>query len=237
MKHIILSIALTAHAPIALQAEDGKHLFILSGQSNMGGLDPKISFVPTVHEAFGAEKCIVIKDAQGGQPIRRWYKKWKSASGEEPEQKVGDLYDRLMKKVGDVTEAQDIATVTFVWMQGESDANKEAASVYEKSMQGLIDQLSKDLGRADLNVVIGRISDCRKNEEWETVRKAEVTVAESNPRYSWVDTDDLNDRIDPKSDNKKDDLHYTKEGYKTLGERFAKAAIEHIRKTAKPAAP
>jgi len=51
------------------------HLFILSGQSNMAGLNPQISFTPTVETAFGKENVIVVKDAKGGQPIMRWYKK------------------------------------------------------------------------------------------------------------------------------------------------------------------
>ena len=58
------------------QADDAKHLFILSGQSNMAGLRPEESFTPAVEAAFGKDHVIVVKDAQGGQPIRRWYKKW-----------------------------------------------------------------------------------------------------------------------------------------------------------------
>ena len=55
-------------------AEGGKlRLFILSGQTNMAGLNPNVSFTPAVVEAFGRENVIVVKDAQGGQPIRRWH--------------------------------------------------------------------------------------------------------------------------------------------------------------------
>ena len=73
-----MAIAATGHAG------EGKHLFILSGQSNMAGLNPAISFTPTVEAAFGKENVIVVKSAQGGQPIRRWHKGWKSAAGEAP---------------------------------------------------------------------------------------------------------------------------------------------------------
>ena len=72
----------------------GSHLFILSGQSNMAGLDPEISFIPTIHEQYGAENAIIVKDALGGQPIRRWYKDWKPAQGDEPEA-TGDNQSRL----------------------------------------------------------------------------------------------------------------------------------------------
>ena len=108
-------------------------------------------------------------------------------------------------------------------MQGERDAKEKHGQVYAASMQGLIDQLSADLGRDDLNFVIGRLSDNGKTAHWEIVRKAQVQVAESSPRGAWVDTDDLN--------GPKNGLHYTKEGYAELGKRLAAKAIELIRKS------
>ena len=83
----------------------GSHLFILSGQSNMAGLDLEISFIPAIHEQYGAENAIIVKDALGGQPIRRWYKNWKPAQGDEPEA-TGDLYDQLMEKVRTASSGQ-----------------------------------------------------------------------------------------------------------------------------------
>ena len=49
----------------------GKHLFILSGQSNMVGLRPNESFKPMVDREFGKQNVIVVKDAHSGQPIQR----------------------------------------------------------------------------------------------------------------------------------------------------------------------
>ena len=209
--------------------DTGKHLFILSGQSNMAGLDPAISFTPTVQEAFGKENVIVVKSAQGGQPIRRWYKKWKPGKNDKPEQ-IGDLYDVLMKKVVEATKDQKIATVTFVWMQGERDAKESDGEIYASAMRGLIDQLAGDVGK-DVNFVIGRLSDFdmanKRYPHWTMVRDAQVKVAEDDKRGAWVDTDDLNDKGTP--DNVKHDLHYTKDGYKTLGKRFADAAIQLLK--------
>ena len=73
--------ALLASAPESFADNEGKHLFILSGQSNMARLDPSDSFTPTVIKEFGSDNVIVVKDAKGGQPIRRWYKNWKPAKG------------------------------------------------------------------------------------------------------------------------------------------------------------
>ena len=200
-----------------------KHLFILSGQSNMVGLDPKISFIPVIEEEFGPSNIIVVKDAQNGQPIRRWYKKWKSLEDDTPKTS-GDLYDRLMVKVNAATTAQKIKTVTFVWMQGERDAYEKHGAVYARSLSGLLTQLSDDLARKDINFVIGRISDFDMNNEkyvhWRLVRKAQVEFAETTPHAAWIDTDDIN--------GPENALHYTKEGYKVMGERFARKSIELI---------
>ena len=83
---------------LCLLTGEETHLFILSGQSNMAGLKPEASFTPAVTKAFEGKNVLVVKDAIGGQPIRRWYKKWKPEGGTVPEGN-GDLYDRLMKKV------------------------------------------------------------------------------------------------------------------------------------------
>lgn len=226
---LFLLLGLLALTP----AHAGVHLFILSGQSNMAGLDPKISFTPAVEKAFGKENVVVVKSAQGGQPIRRWYKQWKPAKGPMPE-KNGDLYDKLMLEVGKATEGREVGTVTFVWMQGERDAKEGEGGVYAESLKGLVGQLSKDLGRDDINFVIGRLSDfANKNAsypDWNKVREVQVAVAGESPRGAWVDTDDLNDKPGKDGKGTRDDLHYTKDGYRILGERFAEAAIGLIRK-------
>ena len=53
MKPITILAACLLLPASALFAGEGKHLFILSGQSNMAGLDPAVSFTPAVTAAFG----------------------------------------------------------------------------------------------------------------------------------------------------------------------------------------
>lgn len=72
-------------------------------------------------------------------------------------------------------------------------------------------------------MVIGRLSDHRKNDEhWDGVRAAQVKVAEEDPRADWVDTDDLN--------GPNDGLHYNQAGYAELGKRFAQKTIALLNK-------
>ncbi len=203
-------------------AESKVRLFILSGQSNMAGLPPEVSFTPTVEKAFADDEVIVVKDAAGGRPIREWYKKWKPANGPAPEN-TGGLYDRLMTKVNAAIEDKKVDTISFVWMQGERDAKEGHAAVYAESMKGLIEQLRTDLGRKDVTVVIGRLSDHLKDHEgWNGVRAAQVKVAEEDPLVDWVDTDEMN--------GPGDGLHYDKPGYTELGKQFAEKTIALLKK-------
>ena len=219
MKHlyVIILVALASVASV-YAAEEGKHLFILSGQSNMANLAPNVSFTPAVEAAFSKDNVIVVKDARGSSPIRNWYKNWKPSKGDIPKGN-GELYDRLMLKVNAAIEGKKIRTVTFVWMQGEHDAAEKNDDVYKESLLGLIKQLGDDMKRDDVNYVIGRLSRFRTDEHWEGVRKAQVEAAEASPRGAWVDTDDVDI----------DGIHYTAAGYKELGKRFAEKAIALIK--------
>ncbi len=186
----------------------------------MQRLDPSISFRPALEAEFGRDNVIVVKHARGGQPIKRWYKKWKSADGESPET-TGDLYERLIKAVAAAIAGEKIATVTFVWSQGERDAKDKQGAVYAESLRGLIKQLGTDLGRDDINFVIGRLNDpknkMRKYPHWAMIRQAQMEVSDQTPRGDWINTDDLGTKV-----------HYSDEGYRMMGERFAEKAIELI---------
>lgn len=210
----------------------GKHLFILSGQSNMQHLNPEESFIPALEKEYGKKKIIVAKYAMGSQPIHRWYKKWKPLAGDEPKADPV-LYDSLMKRVSGAIGKKKIATVTFIWMQGERDAREKWGDVYERSLIGLYQQLADDLKRSDMNFVIGRLSDFglenAKFLHWTLIRDIQVKVAESNPRFGWINTDDLNDGYDRSGKAIQNDIHMSAKGYIIMGQRFAERAIQLIK--------
>ena len=230
MRRVLFIAVLTIAFSVAAIAGEsaGRHLFILSGQSNMFRLNPATTFIPTVAGALGKENIIVVKDALGGQPIRRWYKAWKPEGGEvSPDN--GDLYDRLLAAVRKETDRIELQSITFVWMQGEKDARQGQGSVYAASLKGLIEQVRQDLHRPDMKVVIGRLSDFGLDKkaypDWAMVREAQMAVAEADPHAAWVDTDAFNG-----PDNS---LHLTQpEGYDALGKALAEKAIELLRKAA-----
>jgi hypothetical protein len=83
-----------------------------------------------------------------------------------------------------------------------------------------------------MNFVIGRLSDFdlenRKYPHWTFVREVRVKVSNANSRFAWVNTDDLNDGVNRRGKAIENDLHYSAEGYKTLGHRFAENALRLI---------
>ena len=232
MKIFLLPIiAILGMSGLLKAEESGKHLFILSGQSNMARFKPDLWFAPGINEALGADNVIVSFHAQGGQPISKWYKEWKSGKGEtDPD--AGKIYDTMMEATKAKMEGEKIRTVTFVWMQGEADSKAKNSDVYLASLNGLKKQLEQDLKRTDLNFIIGRLSDSGlyrrrdkkrvENVHWEGIRNAQQAFADASQRAVWIDTDDLN--------GEKNALHLIKpEGYETLGKRYVKAAVELVK--------
>ena len=167
----------------------------------MVGLKPEESFTPAVTKAFGKDRVLVVKDAHSGQSIRSWCKSNHEipppTTGRVPKVR-GELYDHLITKVNAAIAGQALQTVTFVWMQGESDLNNTAYDAYLKELLG---QLQEDLALEEINLVIGRISDSgldvqKRLQGRLNIRRVQQDFAESYPRGAWVDTDDLNDRVE-----------------------------------------
>jgi hypothetical protein len=203
--------------PLAFAARPhAVHLLLLSGQSNMANLDPARVFTPEVQKYFGAEKVVVVKVAQKGQPIRRWYKKWQVTGDQNPDQ-IGDLYEKLIKETKTAMGGQSLKSVTLIWIQGERDAKERLSDHYEEAFLGILEQLKSDLGVKEVNYIIGRISDSGLGrKDWDKIREIQVKLGEAGPHSAWVNTDDLND--DNKGTN---NLHYSEAGYDLLAKRYA----------------
>jgi hypothetical protein len=235
MKSIFLTLALSV---LTLSAADKPaHLFILTGQSNMAGMDPKLGFEPEAKLLFPEADVAYIKIAVGGQPIRYWVNEWneiatkhgvdvaKARAGDKGTQTTAFFYTRILEQFATMLkEHPNAKSVTFCWMQGENDSKLGLHAPYADALKQLIANLRHDLKRPDMNAVIGRISDHDKLNPpaWQTVRQMQVDVAKTDPHGAWVDCDDLNDKeVKGVMTN---DLHYTKEGYATLGRRFVRQA-------------
>ena len=211
----------------SMAAEKKTYLFILCGQSNMNKIDPA-SFKNIVQKAFPGDEIIVVKDSQSGNPIRSWLEEWKTVDGKQFKmaggKRQGKLYDRLMGMVKPAIKDKKLDSVTFVWMQGEADA-KEYGREYEGALKALMAKIKKDINQAEMNFVLGRISDYgikdKERPYWNMIREVQVKVAEADPRGEWVDTDDLNGPANG--------LHYDGNGVIKLTERFAEKSVKLVK--------
>ena len=228
------ALALIFLAPAcAGEEKTGRHLFILSGQSNMTGA-VKEAFTAHVEEQYGKENSVVVMRMKSGRGIRFWVADYDQPADrgltEEKMTSNGMEYKPLLETALAAIKGQSFDTVGFIWMQGESDANNRLSEVYEESFLKLVGQLRKDLKREDLYYVIGRINDYAKsrpdNVHWKRVRATQVKLGKI-PGNAWIDTDDLNGGD---ANNPDGDIHFPSEGAASLGQRFAKKAVELIRK-------
>ncbi len=234
MQHFVFGL-LILMSSFAVAADKPAHLFILSGQSNMAGMNPKSGFEPEAAKLFPDADVAYIKVAFGGQPIRLWVAEWDEiatkhgldpAKVREKDKAKGTLYYQpiLDQFAALLKKHPNPASVTFCWMQGERDAREGLHPAYADALQQLIANLRRDLKQPNMNFVIGRLSDHGKptDANWQAVRKAQVDLSKADSRGAWVDCDDLNNK--EKNGTMTDDLHYTKEGYELLGRRYVRQA-------------
>lgn len=237
MKHIIVTTLALALVSLASAADKPPHLFILSGQSNMAGMDPKLGFEPEAKKLFPGADVAYIKIAAGGQPIRYWVNEWNDIASkhgvdvtqarakDQGAKATAFFYPRILSQFAEMLKAHpNPASITFCWMQGENDSKTGLHAPYADALKQLIANLRRDLKRPEMNFVIGRISDHERINPpaWKIVRETQVEIAKSDEHGAWVDCDDLNDKeIKGVMTN---DLHYTKPGYELLGRRFVRQA-------------
>lgn len=221
-----------AWAKAAGEPERHGHLFILSGQSNMTG-SLKSGFSSVVTKALGEDQVSIVLSARAGRGIRFWTEDYALPAGHPLHGKLtggnGEEFTRLIKAVKDACDARTFKTVSFIWMQGESDANRNLGVAYEHSFKMLVSRMKAELGIDEMHFVIGRISDYGLNgdeaEGWTKMRAIQQNIAEEDPLGSWIDTDDLNGGDDKQPQG---ELHYPAKQSVTLGERFGRAALKQL---------
>ena len=230
-----MMIAAALLAAKADAAPKPAHLFILSGQSNMAGMNPKVGFEPEAAKLFPDADTAYIKVAISGQPIRHWVAEWNEiakkhgidpvASRAKDKRQGAFHYQRILDQFAELIKKHpDPASVTFCWMQGERDAKEKLDAAYYDALRQLVANLRRDLKQPRMSFVIGRLSDFggADNAPWQAVRDAQVKLAADDPLGAWVDCDDPNDK--EKQGKTFNDLHYTEEGYELLGRRYVRQA-------------
>ncbi|MFN3165486.1 MAG: sialate O-acetylesterase [Phycisphaeraceae bacterium] len=230
----LLAVLLLAATGCAGEPKTGKHLFILSGQSNMTGTLEQ-AFTARVQARFGQADAVVVMRMKSGRGIRFWLADYRPPADRSFSDRAmaenGSAYLPLIDAATRAHEQASFDTVGFIWMQGESDGLNGLSEVYKESFEKLAEKLKKDLGRDDLYFVIARISDYGNDgpqgEHWRRVRHAQAALGQTAGN-AWVDTDDLNGGG---ADQPNGGLHYPREGAAALGQRLAERAIDIIEQT------
>lgn len=227
----ILALMVTASCP---GEEKSGHLFILSGQSNMtDGL--KRGFATVVTKALGPDATI-IHHSKAGRGIRFWVADYALPAGHpmaalSHNKSNGEEFPKLVALVKKNCRPETFQTVHLIWMQGESDANRDLAAAYERSFKVLTARLEKALGIKEMYFVIGRLSDYglygdeARKEAWTRMRRVQESLAQDHPRGTWIDTDPFIPRAEKERPG---NLHYPPAESVKLGERFGKAALSQI---------
>ncbi|MFK7851622.1 MAG: sialate O-acetylesterase, partial [Akkermansiaceae bacterium] len=147
MKPLIALLFVVFLAPSPAAAGE-RHLFILSGQSNMAGLKPEAAFLPELKKLLPDDDIQHVKFAKGGQPIRKWVPTWDKIAAKsdlKPRKDPGAFYEQVLKLAKENIAEGKPKTITFFWMQGERDGKEKLSAAYEESMKTLIANLRKDL--------------------------------------------------------------------------------------------
>ena len=204
--------------------------------SNRFGLE--LTFARKLRQLDPQANIAIIKYSRGGTSIDI-----KAAGGWgcwDPDFAAGEgmgkgvnQYDHFLATVRNALSVRDIdgdgeedtlVPSGILWMQGESDAaNGEAiARKYEANLKRLMDLIRAALRHDDIPVVIGRISDSKKDGKltWahgEIVREAQAAFVKNDGFAALVTATDNYGYSDP--------WHYDSKGYLDLGEKMAEAVM------------
>ena len=178
-------------------------------------------------EAFPDKTIIIIKIGRGGTSVLTWSPEWtEELATTARNQHFKPNYDQIAADVRAVDPSRRANLAAIVWLQGERDAQFEAAAVhYERHLTAFLTGLRRDLDSPEALLLIAEISP-RITEEFpfpalEIVRSAQRRVADVLPNAEPVKTDDIT--------TLEDGHHYDTGGLIKLGRRFGEAYVQSVR--------
>lgn len=248
-----LATVVVMHASAAQNAApDSMQLFLLAGQSNMAGrgdiaaedrlahprvwmfdrqarwspavepmhfdkpiaaVGPGRAFGVAIAEALPGANIGLIPTAVGGSPITTW------EPGVQYPETGAHPWDDAIRRAKAAASRGELRAI--LWHQGESDGNDAAAPQYEARLRSLISRFRAEFGDPALPFLIGQLGRF-DGKAWpagyEQVDVAHRRVAADTPRVAFIASDGLGD--------KGDQLHFSAEGARELGRRYARAYLE-----------
>ncbi len=249
-------VAIHASSAVQNAAPESMQLFLLAGQSNMAGrgdvaaddrlahprvwmFDRQNQWSPAVEpmhfdkpiaavgpgRAFGVAIAEALPDANigliptavGGSPITAW------EPGVQYPETGAHPWDDAIRRAKAAASRGELRAI--LWHQGESDGNDAAAPQYEARLRALIGRFRAEFRDPALPFLIGQLGRF-DGKPWtpgyEQVDAAHRRVAADTPRVAFVASDGLGD--------KGDQLHFSAEGARELGRRYARVYLEMTRR-------
>jgi hypothetical protein len=175
------------------------------------GVGPGLVFGKQVAQANPEAVVGLVPCAVGGTPIRMWQ------PGAYWKQTDSHPYDDMLRRARAAQEHGKFRAV--LWHQGESDSGGSGAG-YADQLDTLIERLRQDLGRPDLPVLVGGMSDAYLS------RKAGAAAVDAALRgapdrvdhVAYVSAGGL--KMQP------DDTHFDAESAREFGRRFAESYLQ-----------
>lgn len=179
------------------------------------GVGPGLTFATGILKDETDPNVVIglIPCAVGGTPLKRWVKD-------------GDLYKAAIERAK--TASRNGVIKGMIWHQGESDTEEpDTADTYGTRLEGMINDLRKDLRQPELPIVVGQLGDFlaispKKFPHADTVKAAIKKIPETVPHTGYADATGLG--------HKGDKLHFSTEAEREFGTRFAIAMKDLTKK-------
>lgn len=195
----------------------------------MQGYNPGVTFGTILHERTG-RKILLVSNARGETSIQDWQKdapqkKFEKKYGDDPEKWGTPMPSLFGEAVRRTRQAMEYGTLKgILWLQGEADSYKETAVHYRVELKRFVGDLRDSLGVGkEVPFVVGQVL--------QDFKRADVINAE----LALVGTSIPNAHCIPSvgCPGKSDQTHYTREGQRTMGERYAKVILKKVYKIKK----
>jgi len=173
---------------------------------NKVGLGPGLRFAEYLREAGCKRNIGLIPTAVGGTRIKQWH----------PEK--GKCYKKAIARA---LEAKKHGTLrALLWHQGESDSNEEDYVSYSEKLRAVFNGFRRDLQEPNLIILVGTLGDWLDGHfaaktmfsRWRDINKQIREIALSTTNVHLVASEGL--------DHSGDNLHFSADGARKLGERY-----------------
>lgn len=188
------------------------------------GYNPGPAFAQTVHARTG-RKILLVVNARGETSIQDWkrgaapriYDKKYGDDQENWGKPIPSLFEEAVRRTRQAMVYGELKGI--LWHQGEADSFKETAIHYRDDLKAFVSELRDSLGVGKrVPFVVGQVLPAFKRAD---VINAELAIVGSSIPGAYC--------IPSKGcPGKPDNTHFTREGQRTMGERYAKIILKKV---------